>query len=59
MKCSKCYCVTGCFLNDDLDTEEEVLQAINIMIAKLVKLWPRATGNGWDIPNVHAQFHVP
>jgi hypothetical protein len=29
------------------------------MIDKLVKLWPRGAGNGWYIPKIHAQFHVP
>jgi hypothetical protein len=29
------------------------------MIGKLVKLWPRGNGNGWHLPKVHAQFHVP
>jgi hypothetical protein len=28
------------------------------MIHKLTTLWPCATGNEWDLPKVHAQFHV-
>jgi hypothetical protein len=43
----------------DKDTEYDVLEAIRTMIHKLTTLWPRATGNGWDLPKVHAQFHVP
>ena len=43
----------------DTDTDYDVLEAIPTMIHKLTTLWPCATGNGWDLPKVHAQFHVP
>jgi hypothetical protein len=44
---------------NDSDSEDLALQAIHVMIGKLVKLWPRGNGNGWHLPKVHAQFHVP
>jgi hypothetical protein len=43
----------------DHEIETQALEAIYTMIDKLTSLWPRATGNGWDLPKVHAQFHVP
>ena len=44
---------------NDKAAEEAALQAIHAMVNKLMDLWPRATGNGYDIPKIHGQFHVP
>ena len=29
------------------------------MLAEVIKLWPRAEGNGWFKPKIHEQTHMP
>jgi hypothetical protein len=34
-------------------------KAIQTMLAKLKRLWPRGQGQGWDLAKFHEQLHVP
>jgi hypothetical protein len=42
----------------DTEAETAALTAIQVMITRLTRLWPRTDGNCWDLPKIHAQFHV-
>ena len=33
--------------------------AIRVMLQKIMQLWPRPGGQGWEIPKMHEQLHVP
>ena len=43
----------------DTDSRKRAENAIQIMLTDLIRLWPRAEGNGWFKPKVHEQKHVP
>ena len=38
---------------------ELVKDAVSTLLHELIYCVPRETGNGWDIPKVHEQLHVP
>ena len=39
--------------------KKAAIESIRIMLRELKDLWPRNTGNGWDLPKFHEQLHVP
>jgi hypothetical protein len=43
----------------DAAAEQRADWAIRKMLAELIKLWPRAEGNGWFKPKIHEQTHMP
>ena len=43
----------------DKTAKEAARKAIRVMLGQLIKLWPREEGNGWEIPKLHEQLHVP
>jgi hypothetical protein len=44
---------------DSMDQYENVKQAVSTMLDELITCIPRFKGNGWNIPKVHEQLHVP
>ena len=38
---------------------ESVKDAVSTLLLELVSCVPRETGNGWDIPKIHEQLHIP
>ena len=38
---------------------QSVMDAVATLLGELVSCVPRMTGNGWNIPKVHEQLHVP
>ena len=38
---------------------ESVMEAVSTLLDELVSCVPRMKGNGWNIPKVHEQLHVP
>jgi hypothetical protein len=45
-----------------LDSEEQmenVKVAVSRMLEELITCIPRYTGNGWNIPKIHEQLHIP
>ena len=44
--------------NSKKDTES-AREAIRTMLRRIIKLWPRSTGQNWDLPKFHEQLHVP
>jgi hypothetical protein len=43
----------------DAAAEKRADRAIRKMLAELIKLGPRAEGNGWLKPKIHEQTHIP
>jgi hypothetical protein len=43
----------------DAAAEQRADWAIRKMLAELIKLWPRAEGNGWFKPKIHEQTLLP
>jgi hypothetical protein len=43
----------------DVLAKEAAKMAIRTMLAELVLLWPRESGNGWQTAKHHEQIHVP
>ena len=43
----------------DKEACKKAENAIQVMLKELIRLWPRAEGNGWFKPKVHEQKHVP
>jgi hypothetical protein len=43
----------------DVEAKESARTAIRTMLAELVLLWPRESGNGWQTAKHHEQIHVP
>ena len=41
------------------DHYELVKDAVSTLLDELISCVPRETGNGWDIPKVHEQLHIP
>ena len=41
------------------DHYELVKDAVSTLLDELITCVPRVTGNGWDIPKVHEQLHIP
>ena len=39
--------------------KENAREAIQIMLRRIVKQWPRMRGNGWEKPKLHEQLHIP
>jgi hypothetical protein len=44
---------------DSVDQYEAVKDAVSTMLHELINCVPRETGNGWNIPKIHEQLHVP
>ena len=38
---------------------EDARDSIRAMLHELIEFWPRLKGNGWEIPKVHEQLHIP
>ena len=38
---------------------ERVKDAVSTLLLELVTCVPRETGNGWEIPKIHEQLHIP
>ena len=43
----------------DKQAKEEARSAIRVMLHRLINIWPRTTGQGWELAKVHEQLHVP
>ena len=43
----------------DKDSMVAAKYAIQQMLARIVDLWPRTTGQGWNLAKFHEQLHVP
>ncbi len=44
---------------DSVDQLEAVKDAVSTMLHELITCIPRFKGNGWNIPKIHEQLHVP
>ena len=44
---------------DSIDQLETVKDAVSTMLHEVVTCIPRFKGNGWNIPKIHEQLHVP
>jgi hypothetical protein len=40
------------------DAKESARTAIRVMLCKLIRLWPRVRGQGWEKAKMHEQLHV-
>ena len=43
----------------DYKQMQEATQAIRKMLSRIIKLWPREEGQGWNLAKFHEQLHVP
>ena len=43
----------------DTTAKEAAKTAISVMLRELIILWPRETGQGWELAKIHEQLHVP
>lgn len=44
---------------DSIESLDSVKTAVSTMLDELVTCIPRLKGNGWNIPKIHEQLHVP
>ena len=44
---------------DSVDELESVKDAVSTMLHEVITCIPRFKGNGWNIPKIHEQLHVP
>ena len=44
---------------DSKEQLESVKQSVSTMLDELITCIPRFKGNGWSIPKIHEQLHVP
>ncbi len=43
----------------NVEQYESVKDAVSTLLGELISCVPRETGNGWDIPKIHEQLHIP
>ena len=47
------------WVRNDYASMNQAKQAIQQMLSRIITLWPRQTGQGWNLAKFHEQLHVP